>query len=126
MAVTTRWILAGATLAFPMAMAAQPAPPGAQAEIDHLLGYIASSKCRFNRNGSWHAMEEARAHIGMKYDYLRDRGKVPDAETFIEDAASRSSFSGKNYLVECPGQPAIPSASWLRSELERFRKMPKG
>jgi hypothetical protein len=124
--MTTRWILAAATLAIPMAMAAQPAPPAAQAEIDHLLGYIAASNCRFNRNGSWHGMDEARDHIAMKYKYLRDRDKVPDAETFIDDAASRSSFSGKNYLVECPGQPATPSAGWLKAELERFRKAPKG
>ena len=124
--MTTRWILAASALAFPMAVAAQPAPPAAQAEIDHLLDYISHSNCRFNRNGSWHGMEEARAHIGMKYNYLRDRDKVPNAEAFIDDAASKSSFSGKNYLVECPGQPATPSGDWLRAELERFRKLPKG
>jgi hypothetical protein len=125
--MTTRFIVAAAaTLAFPLAMAAQPALPAAQAEIDHLLAYIAQSNCRFNRNGSWHGMEEARDHIAMKYKYLRDRDKVADAETFIDEAASRSSFSGKDYLVECPGHTATPSAGWLKAELARFRKAAKG
>jgi hypothetical protein len=124
--MTRRFALAAAALAFPAAMAAQPVPAGAQAEIDHLLDYIGHSNCRFNRNGSWHGMDEAKSHITMKYGYLRDHGKVPDAEAFIDDAASKSSLSGKNYLVECPGQPPAPSADWLRAELERFRKAPKG
>jgi hypothetical protein len=123
--MTHRWILAAA-LAFPVAMAAPSAPAGAQAEIDHLLDYIAHSNCRFNRNGSWHGMDEAKSHISMKYGYLRDRGQVPDTQAFIDGAASKSSFSGKNYLVECPGQPVIPSADWLKAELERFRKASKG
>jgi hypothetical protein len=124
--MSRRFALAAAALAFPFAMAAQPVPSKGQAEIDHLLDYIGHSNCRFNRNGSWHGMDEAKSHITMKYGYLRDRGKVPDAEAFIDDAASKSSFSGKNYLVECPGQPPTPSADWLRAELERFRKASKG
>ena len=122
----TRWILTALALAFPLAPAALGAPAAAQAEIDQLLDYISHSNCRFNRNGSWHGMDEARSHITMKYDYLRDRGKVPTAEAFIEEAASRSSLSGKNYLVECPGQPVTPSGAWLKDELERLRKAPRG
>ena len=122
--MTKPWILAAALAAIPLAGAAQPAP--AQVEIDHLLDFISQSNCRFNRNGSWHDMAEARSHISMKYGYLRDRGQVPSAEAFIENAASKSSLSGKNYLVECPGQPALASEAWLKSELGRYRKSPKG
>jgi hypothetical protein len=105
--------------------AAQPAP-SAQAEIDHLLSYIAHSDCRFYRNGSWHGMDEARAHVSTKYEWLRDHGEVSTAEDFIEGAASRSSLSGKNYRVQCPGAAEQSTGPWLKAELGRFRASPSG
>lgn len=103
-----------------MALAAPT--PRAQGEIDHLIGYIAAaSECRFNRNGSWHDMAEARGHVSMKYEYLRDRDRVSTAEDFIDGAASRSSLSGKDYLVQCGASPPIPAGTWLRAELARWR-----
>ncbi|MBC8021914.1 MAG: DUF5329 domain-containing protein [Burkholderiales bacterium] len=120
-------ILAAALAALPLVGAAQGSPLAAatQAEIDHLLEYIAHSDCRFSRNGSWHGMGEAREHIEMKYQSLRGRGKVRDTEDFIENAAARSSLTGKNYLVQCPGQAEVPSTQWLGTELARFRQRPK-
>ena len=119
-------LLAGLILALPLAAIAQPVvpgvPPRAQAEIDHLFDYIAKSSCKFNRNGSWHDMVMARSHVNTKYEYLKDRGKIDSAESFIENAASKSSLSGDPYLVQCPGSDTVPSASWLKAELERFRK----
>ena len=117
-------LLATLAVIVPSIALAQPAPPvplGAQAEIEHLFQYISATGCRFERNGTWHDTAAARAHVNMKYQYMLDRGKVDSAEAFIEGAASRSSLSGKDYLVQCPGQPAVPSAGWLREELERFR-----
>jgi hypothetical protein len=108
-------------LALPLLALAAPTPR-AQGEIDHLIGYIAdASDCRFNRNGSWHDMAEARGHVAMKYEYLRDRDKVATAEDFIDGAASRSSLSGKDYLVQCGASPAVPAGNWLRAELARWR-----
>jgi len=57
----------------------------------------------------------------MKYEYLRDRGPIDSAEAFIDNAASRSSLSGMDYQVQCPGNPAVPAGRWLRDELARFR-----
>jgi hypothetical protein len=123
-------LAAALLLALPAAALAQPVtapiPLQAQAEIDHLFDYISQSPCRFNRNGSWHDMKAARAHVNTKYEYLKERGKIDTAESFIDNAASQSSFSGKDYLVECPGQPTVPSAAWLKSELARFRQAPRG
>jgi hypothetical protein len=113
--------LAPVLLALPLLAHAAPTPR-AQGEIEHLIGYIAgASDCRFNRNGSWHDMAEARGHVTMKYEYLRDRDKVATAEDFIDGAASRSSLSGKDYLVQCGAAPAIPAGTWLRAELSRWR-----
>jgi hypothetical protein len=119
-------LLAGLLLALPLAAIAQPVVPGVPgrtlAEIDHLFDYIAKSDCKFNRNGSWHDMVAARAHIGTKFEWLKERGKVDSAESFIDNAASKSSLSGEEYLVQCPGSPTVPSAAWLKAELARFRQ----
>jgi len=117
-------LLAALALALPLAAAAQPAnplPAQTQAEIDHLFDYIVKSDCKFNRNGSWHDMVAARSHVNTKYEYLMDRGMIDSAEAFIDKAASQSSFSGKDYLVQCPGSEPTPSGGWLKTELNRFR-----
>jgi hypothetical protein len=117
-------LLASLLLALPLAVSAQPVTPIAprtQAEIDHLFNYISKSDCRFNRNGAWHDMVMARSHVNTKYEYLVQRGMIDSAEAFIEKAASQSSFSGNDYLVQCPGSQVIPSANWLKAELNRFR-----
>ena len=116
-------LAAAALISLPIAAFAQPTPLAAstQAEIDHLFTYIAASTCRFNRNGSWHDMAEARSHVATKYDWLMSRGMIDSAETFIDRAASRSSFSGSDYLVQCPGAAPMPTAGWLKAELARYR-----
>ena len=118
-------LLASLLLALPLAVSAQPVTPPisarTQAEIDHLFNYIAKSDCKFNRNGAWHDMVTARSHVNTKYEYLVERGMIDSTEAFIDKAASQSSFSGKDYLVQCAGSEAIPSANWLKAELNRFR-----
>lgn len=93
----------------------------AQAEIAHLLDYVATPGCQFNRNGSWHEGAEARGHLQKKYDYLVKRNLVTTAESFIERAASESSMSGKDYQVRCAGGKPVASAAYLKEELARFR-----
>ena len=105
--------LHGAALAAPEARA--------QAEIAHLLDYVATPGCQFNRNGSWHEGAEARNHLRKKYDYLLKRDLVTDAESFIKGAATGSSMSGKDYLVKCGGGKPVASAVYMNEELARFR-----
>ncbi len=105
--------LHGAALAAPAARA--------QAEIAHLLDYVATPGCQFNRNGSWHEGAEARSHLKSKYDYLVKRNLVMDAESFIKGAATQSSMSGKDYLVKCGSEKPVPSAQYMKEELARFR-----
>ncbi|MDB5792252.1 MAG: hypothetical protein JWQ80_2276 [Massilia sp.] len=106
--------------------AALAAPePRAQAEIAHLLDYVATPGCQFNRNGSWHAGAEARAHLRKKYDYLIKRKLVTTAESFIEHAATESSMSGKDYLVKCGEGRPVASAVYLKEQLLRYRAAAK-
>jgi hypothetical protein len=103
--------------------AAAAAPePKTRAEIAHLLDYVATPGCQFNRNGSWHEGAEARAHLKKKYDYLVKRDLVTNAESFIERGATESSMSGKPYQVKCGGGKAVASSVYLTEELKRFRE----
>ena len=92
-----------------------------QAEVRQLLDFVAASGCQFQRNGEWHDARAARAHLERKYEYLRERKLVPDAETFISRAATESNLSGKPYQVRCRNAQPIPSAQWLNAELKRLR-----
>lgn len=92
-----------------------------QDEIQHLLRYIESSGCEFERNGTVYDSKEARSHIERKYDYIESR--VGNTEDFIKYAATMSSMSGKKYQVTCNGKEQT-SAEWLHDELSRYRTSP--
>lgn len=106
-------------LAFP-AFAAPP--PQAAAEIDRLITTLGNSDCDFQRNGTWYKAVKAQDHLRRKYEWLRKRDLVANADQFIERAATRSSVSGRTYQVRCPGRPVVPSADWLRGRLLEMRK----
>lgn len=110
-------------LAMVLASPAVADEPGAVArkEISHLISYLGSSGCRFQRNGSWYTSSQAVRHLTRKHEHLLKRGLVPSTEAFIERAATESSVSGKPYLVKCGQAPAVPSATWLREELAKLR-----
>jgi hypothetical protein len=104
-----------------LATALAQQPDVTRREIEHLLDYVAQPGCQFNRNGSWYQGAEARDHLRQKYEYLDKRKMVPDAESFIQRAASESSMSGKPYQVRCGAGAPTPSGPWLREELKRYR-----
>jgi len=108
-----------------VAQAQAPLPAKAQQEIEQLITAMGSSGCQFQRNGSWYPASEAQSHLRRKYDYLRKRDMVATAEQFIERAGSQSSMSGKAYQVRCPGQPAVPSSTWLTRRLAAIRHAPR-
>nr|WP_139103704.1 YfeK family protein [Stenotrophomonas maltophilia] len=95
--------------------------PQAQREIAQLISSLDGSQCRFQRNGSWHDGNDARAHLQRKYDYLLKKDMVDSAEQFIERAASQSSMSGKPYRIQCPGQPEQTAAAWFGARLQALR-----
>lgn len=110
-----------ALAAAPSTVLADPLPPAAKAEVVALLDRLKTSSCEFNRNGDWHAAGEARSHLERKLRYLEDKNLVKTAEQFIELGASRSSMSGKPYLVRCAGAAPVESKTWLTRELAAVR-----
>lgn len=110
------------TAGFLWATLAQAAPPrSVQAEVDSLLASIESSGCSFFRNGTWHDSKAAVAHLRDKYDYMTARGLIVSTEGFIEDAATRSSLSGRAYEVKCGDGAAVTSNRWLHDKLAHLR-----
>jgi len=115
-----KWMLAVLIILFASPSVAEP-DEVAHTEIAHLLKYLETSGCQFQRNGSWYEPARAASHLNQKYEYLLKKNMVASAEQFIERAATESSASGKPYSVKCGDAAAVPSAEWLRAELQRFR-----
>nr|WP_086939967.1 DUF5329 domain-containing protein [Thaumasiovibrio occultus] len=90
-----------------------------QAEINHLLQFVETTSCQYERNGKMHTGTEALEHIEKKYDYFAD--DISTAEDFIRLSATKSELSGKLYRVHCDGVATISSQEWLLAELERYR-----
>lgn len=99
-----------------------PLAPAVKAEAGALLTRLESSGCKFNRNGTWYSGQEARGHLQRKLEQVQEQEKVPTTEAFIEMAASKSSMTGKPYLVQCPGEAPVASALWLATQLTAIRK----
>ena len=95
-------------------------PEAQQAEVEHLMAFVAKSDCQFVRNGKVSGNSKAVNHIKRKYRHFSD--EIEDTESFIELSASKSTISGQPYIVACPDQPDQNSGDWLMAELVRFRK----
>ncbi|NNM00457.1 MAG: DUF5329 family protein [Gammaproteobacteria bacterium] len=88
-------------------------------EIDALISKVGASACLFERNGSQYAATSAADHLRLKY--RRGRRYIASAEEFIDRLASRSSLSGKAYLIICPGSGEHTVNRWLHRALEEQR-----
>ena len=95
-------------------------PKEQKIEVDHLLNFVKNSSCQINRNGKYHKGNKAVSHIERKYDYFRD--DIGTTEEFIEYSATKSTMSGKFYLVRCGSADAVKTKEWLLKELKRFRE----
>ena len=91
-------------------------------EIEHLMTFVQSSGCEFNRNGTWYPASAAHDHILKKLNYIRDRTTIPSAEYFIQEAASRSSMGDRMmYQIRCNNSPVQECRVWLLGELNKSR-----
>jgi uncharacterized protein DUF5329 len=117
--------LASTAIALVLIAAAHAAPtPAAKAEIEYLLSAVASSDCRFYRNGTWYDAKSAAAHLRGKYESLAARGLIRSTDDFIDRAATKSSLSGQDYEIKCEGVAQMSSRQWLTGVLVSFRATP--
>jgi hypothetical protein len=114
--------IASTAIALLWIAAAHAAPtPAARIEIEYLLSAIASSDCRFYRNGTWYDAKSAAAHLRGKYESLVAKELIRDTDDFIERAATKSSMSGQDYAIKCEGIAEMSSRQWLTDLLVSYR-----
>jgi hypothetical protein len=101
---------------------AEPLPPIARAEVTAVFVRLENSGCQFNRNGTWYSGAEARSHLQTKLDYFERKAAPKSAEEFIDLAATQSSLTGRAYQVKCAGGESVPSATWLKLQLQEVRR----
>lgn len=83
-------------------------------QVALLIKQVALSECSFIRNEETYSSLEAADHMRFKYDYYKD--DIVTLTDFIEKVGTKSSFSGKIYVVNCKGEGMMPSAEWLRNK----------
>ena len=88
-------------------------------EINHLLTFIENTECQFERNGKIQTGKDTVDHVKKKYNYFKKR--IDSTEKFIELSATKSTMSGKYYVVLCKGNPNVKSQDWLLQELKNYR-----
>ena len=93
-------------------------------EVNYLINAVSDSGCNFMRNDKKHTASEAVDHLQMK----AKRGKryYDTADEFIDRIASKSSWSGKPYMIQCAGKPAVAAADWFSRILVDFRASSEG
>lgn len=105
---------------FGIPQAFSQAPEPYEREKLHLLNFIIQTECDFERNGKKHSGEDAYKHIQRKYKYAKPY--ISTTEQFIEFTATKSTVSGKEYLVYCASEEPITSKQWLLEELQNYRQ----
>ena len=90
-----------------------------QDEVEHLINFVKNTSCQINRNGEYHIGAKAIAHIQKKYRYFKD--DISTTEQFIDYSATKSTMSGKYYMVKCGGQEPEKTRDWLLKELKKYR-----
>lgn len=88
-------------------------------EIDYLISSVGKSGCAFIRNGKRYSGRDARAHLKSKR--RANARLIHSTEEFIEKIASKSSMSGKPYLISCKGQERQTAGEWFTELLMKYR-----
>jgi hypothetical protein len=87
-------------------------------KIEFLISSVENLKgAKFIRNGLEYDGKEAAAHLRMK---LQNVLVVETADDFIRLCASKSSVSGKPYLIRLPDGKTIKSEEYFRKKLKEY------
>jgi len=116
-----RWFRKGATQAAP---GSQPAAQAAMTEaqrVDYLIDTIGKLEdATFIRNDAEHSAATAAAL--MRYRWDRDKDRIKTAEDFVKELASRSSTTGKLYVIRFKDGTEVKSGEYLTKKLEELGK----
>jgi hypothetical protein len=99
------------------------APPGPEPEIEKLLGALQKVEgVAFVRNGSDYTTTQACEHLRLKWSKQKD--SIHSAEDFILLCGTKSSMSGKPYLIKFPDGHSEECGRYLTALLHSLRPKP--
>ncbi len=97
--------------------------PSEKEKIEALIKHVEGMEdAVFIRNGTEYDAKTAAKFLRGKWD--KDSG-VKTAKDFIEKIASKSSTSGKPYMIRFKDGKEVKSADYLTKELEKIEKTAK-
>lgn len=97
-----------------LSVAAWAAPRTEAERIQDAIKAIETAKITFVRNGDEHSPAAAADHLRSKVKRAGD--KVKTFDEFVDHLATKSSMSGKPYMVKLENGTLVPSALWLREK----------
>jgi hypothetical protein len=117
----------GATLVLLLAASIPAAAADASADetkkIEALIAHIEGlADAKFIRNGIEYDAKTAGAFLRGKWD--TNKVKIKTAEDFIERVATKSSTSGKPYLIRFTDGKELKSGEYLREQLKKLAMTP--
>jgi hypothetical protein len=90
-------------------------------KIEKLLAALESlDNAKFIRNEKEYSIAETVDHLRIKWKAADD--EVTTAEQFIEHVASKSSVSGKPYVIRLDEKTVVPAGVYLRARLREIEK----
>lgn len=92
-----------------------------KAKILYLIDLVKHSPHTFIRNGDAYSGVKAARHLQTKYGYTVSR--IKRAEDFIDYLASKSSVTGKAYLIQTESGKTYPARDVFYEELGRLNQM---
>jgi hypothetical protein len=97
--------------------------PMEKMKIEFLISSVENSEgVIFIRNGTEHNGKEAAGHLRMK---LQNTFVVETADDFIRLCASKSSLTGKPYMIRLADGKTIQSEEYFRGKLKEYRSTAK-
>jgi len=94
-------------------------PPQEASLINELLNTVENSEAVFIRNNTEHSPKEAVKHLKMKLN--RAGSRIKTANDFIRVLATKSSFSGKAYMLRFSDGTMVESGLWFTNKLLKLR-----
>lgn len=118
-------VAAGVSLLAAPAVSAAGLPDGEKKKIEFLISHLESIKdASFSRNGKEYDSKSAAKFLRGKWNANKD--DILTAKDFIAKAATKSSTTGKSYLIRLKaGAPQVPCADYLNERLKEFEAAPK-
>jgi hypothetical protein len=92
-------------------------------KIEFLISSVENLKgVKFIRNGSEHDGKEAAKHLRMK---LQNAAEVKTADDFIRLCASKSSITGKPYMIRSSDGNIMKSEEYFLEKLKEYKSTVK-